>query len=147
MRVYLSGALMAAKSIEAARALYERTAELLSASGFRVYLPHRHTDPANDQDITYDGVFLRDREALVSSDLVVAFLDEPSLGVGAEVALALCNGRPVLGVHLADRRVSRFLLGLIESDPLGRRVVYSEISELVDRVREFVTSLSVGDIS
>ncbi len=60
----------------------------------------------------------RDLDNVTASDVIVAYVGEPSLGVGAEVAIALRAGKTVLVVAEADRRVSRFLLGLVELHPV-----------------------------
>ncbi len=59
-------------------------------------------------------VATRDVSQVRAADALVAYVGEPSLGVGAEVAIALAGGKRVLLLAPKDRRVSRFLLGLAE---------------------------------
>jgi nucleoside 2-deoxyribosyltransferase len=114
MRVYISGALLNAANLDESRALYERLAEACRAAGCEVYVPHQHADPVRDAHLSNREVADRDVQQVEAADVLVAYVGEPSLGVGAEVAIALAAGKQVLALAEADRRVSRFLLGLIE---------------------------------
>jgi nucleoside 2-deoxyribosyltransferase len=114
---YISGALMNATDIETSRRLYEGFAEACRAAGWDAYVPHQHADPLRDRDMPNAEVAQRDLDQVRAADAVIAYLGEPSLGVGAEVAIALAAGKRVLAVAERDRRVSRFLLGLVELHP------------------------------
>jgi nucleoside 2-deoxyribosyltransferase len=114
MLAYISGALLNAAHLDQSRALYERLAEACRAAGWDAYVPHQHADPVRDAHLSNVDVAERDLENVAAADVLVAYVGEPSLGVGAEVAIALRAGKRVLIVAEADRRVSRFLLGLAE---------------------------------
>lgn len=114
MLAYISGALLNAAHIDQSRALYERFAEACRAAGWEAYVPHQHADPIKDPHLSNIDVAERDLENVTAADVLVAYVGEPSLGVGAEVAIALRAGKRVLVVAEADRRVSRFLIGLAE---------------------------------
>ena len=132
MRAYISGALINAGHLEQARALYERLAEACVAAGWDAYVPHQHADPVRDPDLSNVEVATRDLDQVNAADVIVAYVGEPSLGVGAEVAIALAAGKRVLLVAPRDRRVSRFLLGLAELHS-GRTAVcrYDALEEAV----------------
>lgn len=114
MLAYISGALLNAAELDKSRALYERLAEACRVAGWDAYVPHQHADPVRDAHLSNVDVAERDIENVTAADVLVAYVGEPSLGVGAEVAIALRAGKRVLIVAEADRRVSRFLLGLAE---------------------------------
>jgi nucleoside 2-deoxyribosyltransferase len=103
-----------AAQLDKSRALYERLADACRAAGWDAYVPHQHADPVKDAHLSNIDVAERDIENVTAADVLVAYVGEPSLGVGAEVAIALRAGKRVLLVAEADRRVSRFLLGLAE---------------------------------
>ena len=114
MLAYISGALLNAAHIDKSRALYERLADACRSVGWDAYVPHQHADPVRDPHLSNVDVAERDLENVAAADVLVAYVGEPSLGVGAEVAIALRAGKRVLLVAEADARVSRFLLGLAE---------------------------------
>ena len=114
MRAYISGALNNVADLAAARALYETLGEACEAVGCEAYVPHRHADPERDPQMPNREVAEKDLAAIAASDVLVAHLGEPSLGVGAELVIALNTGKRVLAVAAEGQRVSRFALGLIE---------------------------------
>ena|SRR5438132_5458110 len=117
MRAYISGALMNAADLDQSRALYEAFAAACREAGWEAYVPHRHADPIRDSHLTNRDVAERDVDEIMASDAIVAYVGEPSLGVGAEIALALKTGKRVLALADESRRVSRFLIGLLELHP------------------------------
>jgi nucleoside 2-deoxyribosyltransferase len=114
MLAYISGALLNAADLNQSRALYERFAEACRAAGWEAYVPHQHADPVRDAGMSNLDVATRDVSQVRAADALVAYVGEPSLGVGAEVAIALAGDKRVLLLAPKDRRVSRFLLGLAE---------------------------------
>lgn len=144
MRIYISGALMGSANVAMARERYERIAVILNRHGFQCYLPHQHTDPVKMAALPPYEVFRRDEAALLSGDAVVAFLDEPSLGVGAEVAIAVANGRPVIGLCHEQTPVSRFLIGLIETGRVGTIIRYKQLEDSGTAIIECLNRASTG---
>lgn len=117
MLAYISGALLNAADLNQSRTLYESFAGACRAAGWDAYVPHQHADPVRDAGLTNLEVARRDLDQVNAADAIVAYVGEPSLGVGAEVAIALAAGKRVLLVAEHDRKVSRFLLGLAELHP------------------------------
>lgn len=114
MTAYISGALLNASNLDESRRLYESFAAACGRAGCAAYVPHQHADPVRDAHLSNADVAARDLEAIAAADVLVAYIGEPSLGVGAEIAIALAAGTRVLALAPADRRVSRFVLGLLE---------------------------------
>jgi nucleoside 2-deoxyribosyltransferase len=123
VQAYISGALLNAAAIDRSRALYERFAHACRAAGWEAYVPHQHADPVRDAHLSNLEVAERDVDQVTVADVIVAYVGEPSLGVGAEVAIALRGGKRVFLVAEAERRVSRFLLGLAELHPSQAQVL------------------------
>jgi len=117
---------MHASSIDQSRALYERFADACRAAGWEAYVPHQHADPVRDAAMSNVEVAERDVDQVAAADALVAYVGEPSLGVGAEVAIALRAGKRVFVLAESDRRVSRFLLGFAELHPSQASVLRYE---------------------
>ena len=143
MLAYISGALLNAAQIDQSRALYERLADACRQAGWDAYVPHQHADPVRDPHLSNLDVAERDLENVTAADVLVAYCGEPSLGVGAEVALALRAGKRVLVVAEADRRVSRFLLGLAELHAGQASVLrYRTVDEAADWIQSELARLT-----
>lgn len=134
-RIYISGAFNNAKDWNQAAGLYEYVGERLKEDGFDVYLPHSKTAPTVTDGITSEQVFNRDFEEIKNSQIVVALLNEPSLGVGAEIALALNLGLTVLGVCEKNVKVSRFIIGLLQTHRNG----FFDVYEIPDEISSILT--------
>jgi hypothetical protein len=142
MRIYISGALRGANDLEAARVKYETTARLLSREGISAYLPHQQTDPYRAWALEPVTVFSQDLQALSESDAILAFLDEPSLGVGAEIVLAVQNRKPVVGVYRNGNIISRFIEGFL----ISANCSILRYDDLEDLVNQIVIDLSVKEL-
>ena len=114
-KVYISGALMAAKDLDRVKELYNYIAVICSENGFNPYLPHNNTDPIKDSKVSDKEVYLKDFEELVKSSLVIAYIGEPSLGVGAELSICVSQQIPVITVTESKRKVTRFLKGMLQT--------------------------------
>lgn len=141
MNVYLSAALASASNINDACARYDVIAAGLEKHGIGVYVPHHFTHPTRDSRISPGDVYRRDSTRLIESTCVVAMLDDPSFGVGAEVALAMAHGVPVIGVVSIDRHacVSRYIAGLLSTGKYPELLVYDDLSSLVVALAQHLT--------
>jgi nucleoside 2-deoxyribosyltransferase len=139
LKIYISGAFVGSRDWEAASRRYELLGSMLEEAGFAVYLPHAHTDPILNAGLTANVVFTRDREEMQRSDVLLALLDEPSHGVGAEISMALCSGMTVLGACSRDRKVSRFIQGMLETSSNGIYFEYEDLREVVQKATEVTT--------
>ena len=143
VRAYVSGALINAARPDDARRLYERLAEACVSAGCAAYVPHQHADPVRDPHLPNAEVARRDLAEVRAADVLVAYVGEPSLGVGAEVAIALAEGKRVLLIAESDRKVSRFLLGLAELYPSQSDVFrYATVDEAAAWITSQLTSRS-----
>lgn len=141
MKVYISGALKASRDLAAARRLYEYAATSVRRIGVEPYLPHATTDPEKEADLSPLSVYHTDVTALRSCQAVIAFLDEPSLGVGAELAICAQDDIPVLGLCRSPEAVSRFAIGCL-LDSGGQLASYGNEGQLDLHIDGFIQSLS-----
>ena len=139
MKIYLSQAFSGAANWPEARQRSEELGDMLQAHGFEVYLPHVNTDPLEHAGLDARTVFERDRAEIHQSEILLALLDEPSHGVGAEIVLALNGGMIVLGVLPRGKEVSRFIRGLLEDSENGRYFEYDRLDEIVEELTLLAT--------
>jgi nucleoside 2-deoxyribosyltransferase len=130
IRVYISGALIGSNNLALARSRYEECANVLRKAGFSPYLPHRSSDPQLMAGFSPEDVFSMDVQALMSSEAIVAFLDEPSHGVGAEIAISVARRIPIVAMMRKTARVSRFIVGMIERSSAAKVIAYENEKEL-----------------
>ena len=142
MRVYISGALKGSRDLDAARELYERAAHAVSQAGHEPYVPHSSTDPERDATLAPEAVYDSDMKAIHRSDAVLAFLNEPSLGVGAEIAICTRESIPVLGLCALRTEVSRFALGCLLAGN-GRMIRYRAWAQAEQAIVGFLSELQL----
>ncbi|NJR75899.1 MAG: XRE family transcriptional regulator, partial [Scytonema sp. CRU_2_7] len=111
-RLYISGALTGVENAEVIKAFYEAIALLCNEIGFDAYIPHLNTDPINHPHISPRQVFENDKHQVSKSDLVIAYVGYPSLGVGMELAYAETSGIPIILLYERDKVISRFPRGI-----------------------------------
>jgi nucleoside 2-deoxyribosyltransferase len=117
-------------------------ARCCEACGYEAYLPHSQSDPVRDANKSAREVADTDLRKLNVADVVVAYLGWPSLGVGAEVAHALCRRIFVLALTPCNSNVSRFLRGYIDSHDRGKMVTFEDSTDLDGVLRHELMRLS-----
>jgi len=81
-------------------------------------------------------VFQRDDAWVRSCDALIAEVSAPSHGVGYEIALAVCLGKPVFCCYREGKPVSKMLLG--NCHPKFKIVSYRTTQEALDLVSDFL---------
>lgn len=121
MRIYFAGSIRGGRDDAE---LYRELIEVLSGYG-EVFTEHVGT--VGEEELDDATVYARDMGWLQQSDVVVAEVTVPSLGVGYEIAAAERLGIPVLCLFRPGegRRLSAMLAG----DPAIRVVEYSDVSQ------------------
>jgi nucleoside 2-deoxyribosyltransferase len=89
--------------------------------------------------ISPPDVYERDVAWVKACDVVVAEVSTPSHGVGYEIALAVCSGKPVLCCYQEGRQVSKMITG--NSSPGLQVFSYRTPEELVKLVRDCLKQL------
>ena len=112
--VYISGALTGLTAESSMKEFYERIAETTDkVCGIgTAYVPHMNTDPIKHPDVTPEEVYQLDRQKVYASNLVIAYMGEPSFGVGAELQMANEKGIPILLLYEKGKGVSRLPRGM-----------------------------------
>lgn len=98
-------------------------------SGFTKVLTEHIADPSVsvDQHLSDKEIHDRDIDWLRESDIVVAEVTQPSLGVGYEIGRALEWGKPIIALYRDGE--GRKLSAMIAGTELIKTYHYTEISE------------------
>lgn len=148
MKLYLAGSIGGAVDVVENFKMFDRMAELLEDRGYEVHVPHQAFIDNKD----YSEGFIEEYEAntnpkeiaatdighLVLCDAVVAFLDQPSHGVGYEIGFSHSCDKPIIGLAKDVGGVSRIITGVLELFSDGRLLEYSEIEEAVETVDQVI---------
>jgi 2'-deoxynucleoside 5'-phosphate N-hydrolase len=111
-KVYISAALTQIENPIKSKEFYERIGSVCDAIGFHSYVPHLHTDPVNNPDITPREVFEHDTHQVTTADLLIAYLGFPSFGVGMELAYAQGKNIPIILLYEKGKKISRYPRGI-----------------------------------
>ncbi len=84
---------------------------LLGRVNIHAYLPWLYTDPVAHPHLSPSAVYKKNTRKISESDFVLAYLGEPSLGVGQELEIAHKYQVPVVGLAKRGEQVSRMTLG------------------------------------
>lgn len=136
-QVYISGPLTNSSKKE----LYELLGEEFEKCGFSAYIPHQYTDPVKNSKITPEKVYQTDYRKIIESSLLVAYVGEPSLGVGQEIQIASFHAIPILLVYEKEARVSRMTLG---NPGVKQTFKYETLENLKDWVKQFMIWYAKG---
>ncbi|TVQ56960.1 MAG: XRE family transcriptional regulator [Spirulina sp. DLM2.Bin59] len=112
LNVYISGALTDLKNPSKIKKFYENIGNLCESLDFKSYVPHLNTDPIENSDLKPKDIYEIDKSSVIASDLVIAYLGIPSLGVGMELAYADIANIPIILLYEKHKTVSRFARGI-----------------------------------
>jgi nucleoside 2-deoxyribosyltransferase len=137
MKVYFAGSIKGGRTH--ARS-YRRIVETLVSLGCDVLNPHVAAEDPTVGEPGPTEVYERDMAWLRSSDLLVADVTQPSLGVGYEIGVAVSSRKPVLCLHRNDvdpRSLSFMIQGNTEPHLAVRRFDESSLDAVL---RDFIVS-------
>jgi hypothetical protein len=123
MEIYFAGAIRGGREDAA---IYRQIIALLDGYG-SVLTEHVGDPGAAEQRLSDDDIYQRDMRWLKQSDVVIAEVTMPSLGVGYEIARAEALGRPILCLH--RRGAGHRLSALIGGNPHLRWETYEDLEE------------------
>ena len=112
MRVFFGGPLTDLKNPEKVKPFYKKMAGVAEANGWEYYWAFlRGTDPEDNPDVPSSRVYQIDTYELEKSDVMVAYVGEPSTGTGIEIEYARTHNIPVYLMFEESKRISRMLRG------------------------------------
>ena len=140
MRIFFAGPLTNLQNPDKTKAFYDELGMIAQNLGFEFFWAFRNgTDPILNPEVTPQEVFKRDTEELAKSDLMVAYVGEPSVGTGEEIEFAREKNIPVVLMYEQTQPVSRMLRG---NPIIKKELVYTTDEEGIRLFTEFLKELS-----
>lgn len=139
MKIYFSGSIVGGR--ENAQ-IYAQIVEYLQARGHEVPTAHvarpdvLDWEKKNPPSLIYE----RDIDWIRESEVMIAEVSTPSMGVGYEIATALHLAKPVLCLYRQGSTVSKMILG--NREPNIRVNSYNTPEELLSLIDGFLSGLS-----
>lgn len=131
LSLYVSGPLTHLQKQEI-KQLYEQIGALGESFGMKSHVPHKHTDPIANPDISAEDVYKHDKQKVVDADLMVCYVGEPSLGTGMELEIALKHKTLVILLSEEGVKVSRMVLG---SPAVIDHIQFSDFDDAIAKLR------------
>lgn len=111
-KIYISGALTILNPEINMKKIYEDLAKICEDNNYTTYVPHLGgTDPIKNPQVTPQDVWEKDHLEVSTSDIVIAYVGQPSLGVGGELEMARVTNSKIILWSFAGERVSRLPKG------------------------------------
>lgn len=112
MRIFFAGPLTDLREPAKTKAFYKRLAAVTEKNKVNYFWAFLNgTDPIANPDVPAPKVYEVDKMQLENSDVMVAYVGEPSTGTGIEIEIAKNKGIPVYILYEKGQRVSRMLRG------------------------------------
>lgn len=112
MRIFFAGPLTGLKDPKKTKTFYKKMGDVATACGFDYFWAfQKGTDPVKDPDIDPEYIYYKDLKELEESNLMIAYVGEPSPGTGQELEYAREHNIPVYLIFEKTSHVSRMILG------------------------------------
>ncbi len=112
MRIFFAGPLTNLIDPDRVKSFYVKLAQTAQANGFEYFWAFLSgTDPVKNPEVSPKAVYDVDTQKLKESDIMVAYVGEPSTGTGIEIEFAKNHKIPVYLLYEKDKRISRMLRG------------------------------------
>jgi nucleoside 2-deoxyribosyltransferase len=112
MRIFFAGPLTNLKEPDKTKALYNRIDELALQLGFETFWAFKSgTDPVKNPNVDPQYIYDKDLAELEKSNLMVAYIDEPTTGTGQELEFAREHNIPIYLIYRKGNHVSRMVVG------------------------------------
>ena len=135
MNIYFACSITGGRELEST---YRQIVTALLEDGHEIPTSHLAQAEAMDGErkLSPRDVYERDVNWIKNCDVLVAEVSVPSHGVGYEIGYALQIGKPVLCIHLNERKVSKMITG--NSDSNLKVMGYQTIEEAISKTRLFL---------
>jgi nucleoside 2-deoxyribosyltransferase len=112
MRIFFAGPLTNLQNPEATKKWYRDMAGIANKNGFECFWAFLSgTDPVKDPGVDPDYIYEKDLRELGKSNIMIAYIGEPSTGTGQELEYAKEHDIPIYLVYEKNKPVSRMVIG------------------------------------
>jgi nucleoside 2-deoxyribosyltransferase len=151
--VYIAGPLtdLSAEKRAMFREFYDSLGAVCAEFGLEPYIPHHHSDPAEQSHLTPLRVDQLDRLAVTQAYLVVAYVGVPSLGVGIEIEIAYHASKPVVILAEQTKLVGKRITRLVRGNPaVMAEIAFRDFEDAKIQLHQFLlaftTELAESDL-
>jgi len=112
MRIFFAGPLTELTHTDETKTFYKQMARVAETNGFTSYWAFLNgTDPLKNPGVPPNTVYTTDLNELGKSDLMIAYIGQPTTGTGQEIEYAREHNIPVYLLFEKYKPVSRMVLG------------------------------------
>lgn len=138
-KIYISGALTFAKTEQ--KNIYEKIADVCQTICADIYVPHLSgTDPNKNPDVSPFDVWKKDHREVAICDLIIAYVGQPSLGVGAELEIARITASNIIIWWFEGEKVSRMAKG---NPAIIKQIEAKNEDHLYKQLKDFLNQYAV----
>ena len=135
MKIYFAG------SIRGGREFQKYYTEIIShLKNYGIVLTEHIGDPdlddSGENDLSDREIYQRDKDWIIESDVIIAEVSNPSLGVGYELGLSEAIGRPVLCLYHSANPKS--LSAMVAGNKSFTTEIYSTMDDLKTIIDNFL---------
>lgn len=137
MKIYFCGSIRGGRDLAAT---YEQLIAMLQNYGevLTEHIGEKNVIMSESKSYSDDYIYERDMEWLAASDIVIAEVTTPSLGVGYEIGYAVEKKKPILCLY--NEEASFKLSAMISGCPEIKTIQYKKLEDLKDPLEKFIRS-------
>ena len=140
MRIFFAGPLTDLKNPEETKAFYQKLSDVAVQNRCTYFWAFMNgTDPLKNPQVSAHDVYARDIAELEKSDIMVAYVGEPSTGTGLEIEHAYIKDIPVYLLYEKGKNISRMLLGC---PAVKKEIVFADEPDALQQFTELLKSLN-----
>lgn len=141
MRIFFAGPLTNLKNPEQTKAFYNRMDETAKTLGFETFWAFKSgTDPVKNPDVDPQYIYDKDLAELDTSNLMIAYVDEPTTGTGQELEYARQHAIPIYLIYRKGNHVSRMVTGNRGVDGV---IEFESEDDAITRLSSLLTEIKV----
>jgi nucleoside 2-deoxyribosyltransferase len=139
MRIFFAGPLTNLSNPEETKQWYKQMADVAAKNGFDSFWAFLSgTDPVKDPNVDPEYIYYKDLKELESSNLMIAYVGQPSAGTGQELEYAKEHDIPAYLVYEKDKPVSRMIRG----NPAVHGVIeFTDYEDALTQLNTLLTSI------